>query len=63
MKKVFLVLLMLFIVALLGAGLYSVWITWYIDVPGEAKILAFASIAIVTGFITLVLVKGKDVIH
>ena len=50
-------------VGILGAGLYSVWITWYIDVPGEAKILAFASIAIVTGFITLVLVKGKDVIH
>lgn len=50
-------------VGCLGAGLYSIWITWNITLPEEAKILTFASIAIVTGFITLVLVKGKKVIH
>lgn len=48
---------------ILGAGLYSIWLTWNITLPEEAKILTFASIAIVTGFITLVLVKGKKVIH
>ena len=48
---------------ILGAGLYSVWITWYLFIPEEAKILTFASIAIATGIITIVLVKGKDVIH
>lgn len=48
---------------ILAAGLYSVWITWYIDFSIEAKILAFASIALVTGFITLFLVKGKEAIH
>jgi len=48
---------------ILGAGLYSVWITWYLFIPEEARILTFASIAIATGIITIVLVKGKDVIH
>ena len=50
-------------IGILGAGMYSIWITWNITLPEEAKILTFASIAIVTGFITLVLVKGKEVIH
>ena len=50
-------------IGILGAGLYSVWITWNITLPEEAKILTFASIAIVTGFITLFLVKGKEAIH
>jgi len=50
-------------IGILGAGFYSIWITWYIFIPEEAKIYTFASIAIVTGFITVVLVKGKDVIH
>ena len=48
---------------ILAAGLYSAWITWNITLPEEAKILTFASIAIVVGFITLFLVKGKKVIH
>lgn len=48
---------------ILGAGVYSIWITWNITLPEETKILTFASIAIVTGFITLFLVKGKKVIH
>ena len=48
---------------IIGAGLYSFWITWNITLPEEAKILTFASIAIVVGFITLFLVKGTKVVH
>ena len=47
----------------IAAGLYSFWLTWNITLPEEARILTFASIAIVVGFITVVLVKGKKVIH
>lgn len=48
---------------ILGAGLYSFWITWNITMPNEARILTFASIALIVGFITVFLVKGKKVIH
>ena len=47
---------------ILAAGLYSGWITWYAVIPGEAGIIVFASIAIVVGIITIILVKGKKVI-
>lgn len=50
-------------VGILAAGLYSTFLTWYLFVPEEAKILTFASIAIVVGFITIFLVKDKKVIH
>ena len=46
-----------------GAGLYSFWITWNITLPNEARVLTFASIALVVGAITIILVKGKKVMH
>ena len=47
---------------IIASGLYSIWITWYLYIPEEAKILTFASIMIMTGLITIILVKGKKVI-
>ena len=47
---------------ILGAGIYSFWITWNITLPNEARILTFASIALVVGIITIFLVKGTKVI-
>jgi hypothetical protein len=46
-----------------SAGLYSIFLTWYIYVPEEAKILTFAGIAIVIGIIAMILVQGKKVIN
>lgn len=47
----------------LSSGLWSIFITWFIEMPNEAKILTFASISIIIGMIAIILSKGKKVIQ
>jgi len=48
---------------IIASGLYSGLLTWYLAVPEEGKIMVYAGIALVIGFITMILVQGKKVIE
>jgi hypothetical protein len=43
----------------IGAGLYAFFVTWYVEFNIETKIIMFAAICIIIGFIGTVIKKGK----
>jgi hypothetical protein len=49
--------------AVLSSGLYSIFLTWWLELSEQEIILTFAGIAIVIGFITIILKQGKKVVH
>ena len=48
---------------ILGTGMWSGWIAWYIVIPNEADILAISGIALLVAFIVIALKQGKKVVH
>ena len=48
---------------ILGVGMYSGWITFYLSMPEETSILTICGIALVVAFIVMALRQGKKVVH
>ena len=48
---------------ILGAGMWSGWITYYLIMPNETTIGIFSGIAFIVAFIVIALKQGKKVVH
>jgi len=47
----------------LFAGMYCMFVSWYLLMPDEAALIMFASIAVVIGMIGIFLKRGREMIH
>jgi len=50
-------------IGILGAGMWSGWITFYLSMPNESDILVFSGIALIVAFIVIILKQGKKVVN
>jgi len=50
-------------IGILGAGMWSGWLTYYLIMPNESDILVFSGIALVVAFIVIILKQGKKVVN